>query len=74
MTDKYTKRCLLIPGHSSYITKHWATILVRILIFLNWGLPQAIISDRDRKFLLSFWKSIWRVANIKLLMVIAYYA
>ena len=39
ITDKYTKRYLLIPGHSSYATKHWATVLVRILMLLNWGLP-----------------------------------
>ena len=54
VTNKYTKRYLFIPEYLSYVIKYWATILVRILILLDWGLPQAIISDRDRKFSLSF--------------------
>ena len=35
VTNKYTKRYLLIPRHLSYTTKYWATVLIRILILLD---------------------------------------
>ena len=52
-TFKFSKRSLLIPGHSTYTAADWAEVTARILMLCDWGLPKAIISDRDRKFQIS---------------------
>ena len=50
-TYKYTRKITLMPGKITYTAEEWAEILVRRLYKIDWGLPKAIISDRDRKFL-----------------------
>jgi len=42
-------------------------------VFPEWGLPSAIISDRDPKFLSEFWKSLFTKANTKILTSTAYH-
>ena len=55
-TDKFSKRTLLVPGHSRYAAEEWAIIWVKMLTIADWGLPKAIISDRDLKFHAAFWQ------------------
>jgi hypothetical protein len=73
VTDKFTKASLIIPGHSKYTAEDWATSLLRMLRLANWGLPKAIISDRDRKFLSDFWQGLWNELGTKLLFSTAYH-
>ena len=40
---------------------------------INWGLPRAIISDRDRKFVSDLWKRIFEALKTKLLISTAYH-
>ncbi|MGD0511075.1 MAG: hypothetical protein ABSA33_04505, partial [Candidatus Micrarchaeaceae archaeon] len=51
VTDKYSKAITLIPGKKTWTAKQWADALITRLLIMNWGMPKAIISDRDRKFL-----------------------
>lgn len=73
-TDKFSKRTLLIPGDERYSAVEWGQIFVQMLLMQDWGLPTAIISDRDRKFFSSFWKLMWKAAGCRLLMSTAYHA
>ena len=49
-TYKLSKAITLLPGKSTWIATDWAIKLLNRLAELGWGLPRAIISDRDRKF------------------------
>lgn len=73
VTDKATKRSLLIPGDDKYTAEEWGHTLMRHLLLSDWGVPHAIISDRDAKFTSSFWKGMWKALGTKLLMTAAYH-
>ena len=73
-TDKFLKRTLLIPGNEHYNAVEWGQIFIRMLFMQDWGLPLAIILNRDRKFFSSFWKSMWKAAGYYLLISMAYHA
>ncbi|KAJ5407337.1 hypothetical protein N7465_008621 [Penicillium sp. CMV-2018d] len=50
MTDKFTKLIALLPGRTNWSGEEWAESVVTYWWTANWGLPTAIISDRDPKF------------------------
>ena len=70
---KSSKRTLLLPGHSTYTAEDWGRLLLRHLLLSDWGVPTAIISDRDRKFTSSLWKGMWKQLGTQLLMTTAYH-
>ncbi len=70
---KSSKRTLLLPGNSTYTAKEWGHVLTRQLLLSDWGIPTAIISDRDRKFTSDFWAGVWEALGTKLLMTAAYH-
>lgn len=39
----------------------------------DWGIPRAIISDRDPKFMSSFWRKLFQLLDTKLLVSTAYH-
>jgi hypothetical protein len=59
-SDKFSKRCLLIPGRKTYGAREW-------------GLPKSIISDHDPKFTSEFWKEIFKQLNVQRMMTTAYH-
>lgn len=42
------------------MVEEWAIQLLDRLALLNWGLPRAILSDRNRKFTATLWRSLFR--------------
>lgn len=70
---KASKRTLLIPGHSTYSAEDWGTTLLRQLLLSDWGVPSAIISDRDRKFTSDLWQGMWKALGTRLMMTAAYH-
>ena len=70
---KSSKRTLLLLGNSTYTAKEWGYVLTRQLLLSDWGIPIAIISDRDRKFTSDFWAGVWEALGTKLLMTAVYY-
>ena len=72
-TCKYTRKITLMPGKTIYTAEEWAEILVRRLHKIDWGLPKAIISDRDRKFLSALWKALFKKLGVRLLYSTAYH-
>ena len=59
VTCKSTKQNLLIPGAETWSAGDWANIFLTNLVGHDWGIPSAIISDRDSKFIGSFWQEIF---------------
>lgn len=73
VTDKFTKQVLLLPGQSTYSAADWANTLLPGLIGHDWDISRQIISDRDWKFLSSFWRTIFKRLGTKLLTSTAYH-
>jgi hypothetical protein len=73
ITDKFTKAVKLLVGKNTYSAEDWATRYWQD-VYPAWGLPAAIISDRDPKFLSQFWKGLFeKAACTKLLTSTAYH-
>ena len=51
MTDRYSKKTLLIPRRTDYSAKQWAKKLLSMLLIYDWRMFKTAISDRDSKFL-----------------------
>lgn len=66
---KASKKSLLIPGYSIYTAENWAIICVTLWLLLDWGIPRGIISNRDRKFVSSFWTGVFRYLTSLLIEV-----
>ena len=71
ITDKFIKRITLAAESENYIAEQWTDAILNTIT--NWGLPKVIISDRDPKFIASFWKEIFEKLNTRILMTIAYH-
>ena len=73
MTDKFTKKTMLLPGKDTYGAEDWANIVVTELMNKDWGIPSSIISDRDRKFMSSFWRVIFTKLKVNMITSTAYH-
>ncbi len=73
VTCKFSGRTTFIPGKSTYSAMQWASELIDRLDTADWGLPKAIISDRDRKFLSELWTSMFKKLGVDLLYSTAYH-
>jgi hypothetical protein len=73
VTCKATKRVLLIPGAENWSASEWANVFITSLVGHDWGIPTAIISDRDSKFMGSFWRAIFQRMKVELLTSTAWH-
>lgn len=73
LTCKFSKRILVEPGKTNWSAENWAIVLITSLISHDWGIPQAIISDRDAKFMSEFWKTVFQKLNTRLLTSTSYH-
>jgi hypothetical protein len=72
VTDKFTKAVKIVPGKGTYAAPDWATRFWQS-VYPDWGLPNAIISDRDAKFVSEFWKSLFQKSGTRILTSTAYH-
>jgi hypothetical protein len=54
LVDRFSKMCILIPCKKNITTKHTANLFFQH-VWVHFGLPTSIISDRDTRFLGDFW-------------------
>ena len=71
ITCKFSKRVTILPGKVDNSAEEWAQIFLDGTV--DWGLPKAIISDRDRKFMSDFWKAVFAKLGSKFLTSTAYH-
>lgn len=73
VTDKFSKRISVIPGKVTWNAEQWADALIDRLWIMDWGMPKAIISDRDKKFTSTLWNRIFTRLGTRLLYSTAYH-
>ena len=73
ITDKLSKRILLILDINIYKMFEWVNVIFEQFMFHDWKLFTSIVSNRDSKFLSSFWRVVWTKLNTDLLTVSAYH-
>jgi len=73
ITCKFSKKVTLIPGLETWTARDWGKAIVLRLIDMDWGIPKAIISDRDPKFLSELWAGLFHELGTKLLYAAAYH-
>ena len=73
VTDKFTKGITNIPGKTTWTAAEWADAFLERVEITDWGIPKAIISDRDRKFLSEFWQALFKMLGVSLLYSTAYH-
>jgi hypothetical protein len=57
--------CIFMPCKKKIIVEQ-TTILFFQYVWVHFGLPTSIVSDRDTRFLGDFWNSLWRMMDTKL--------
>jgi hypothetical protein len=65
VVDRFRKMCILMPC-TKQITAEQTTQLFFQNVWVHFGLPKSIISDRDSRFVGSFWSSLWALMDTKL--------
>ena len=73
VTCKFTRKITLIPGKDTYTAEQWGILLLIRLQKIDWGVPKAIISDRDRKFVSELWKAMFNELGVNLMYSTAYH-
>eukprot|EP00253_Pinus_taeda_P033536 PITA_33536 len=63
--DKFSKMCILIPC-SKQITAKQTSKLFFEHVWVHFGLPTSIVSNRDTRFVGKFWSSLWELMDTKL--------
>ena len=72
-TDKFTKAVTAIPGKATWNGAQWAVVLLDRLLLILWGIPRALISDRDAKFVGQLWSTILERLDVKLIFTTAWH-
>jgi hypothetical protein len=70
--DKFTKYAHFLPWSHPFTALEVATLFMNNIFKLH-GLPQAIVSDRDKIFTSNLWKELFKLLGTQLHMSSAYH-
>ena len=73
ITCKSTKYVKYLVGKETFTAEDWAALYFE-RIYLDWGLPDSIISDRDSRFVSSFWTRLFSLAKTELALTTSYHS
>jgi hypothetical protein len=65
VVDRFRNMCILMPCKKQVTAEKTANLFFQY-VWVHFGLPTSIISDRDTRFLGDFWTSLWRMMDTKL--------
>jgi len=72
VTDRLTKYALFIPWHETFTAKQTAWVFKREVLS-NFGIPEKLITDRDKLFTSHFWMDLMSQLGIKHNMTTAFH-
>jgi deoxyuridine 5'-triphosphate nucleotidohydrolase len=72
VVDRYTKRAIYIPTHTTVTARETAYLFLRH-VFREHGIPKSIITDRDARFTSRFWQELFRLLGTKLKLSTAHH-
>jgi transcription antitermination factor NusG len=72
VVDKFSKYAIFCECKSTISAKQTAELFIKH-VFIHFGMPKQIISDRDARFLSSFWTHLFRLLDVKLMKSSAYH-
>ena len=67
VTNKYSKYITFISGKTTWGAEEWAIELLDQLNRDDWGLPGAILSNQDQRFIAELWGAIFMKLKVDLL-------
>jgi hypothetical protein len=73
ITNKFTKRIMLISEKITYTTEKWAIQLLEKSQRRDWDISKVIIFDRHRKFLSDLWRTLFTKLNVFMLYSTVYH-
>ena len=73
VTGKFSRRVMIIVGKDTWSASQWANALMDRLLQADWGMPAAIVSDRDTRFLSEMWQTFFERMGTALLASTAYH-
>jgi hypothetical protein len=65
VVDQFSKMSILTACKKNVTTVETAKLFLK-QVWVHFGIPQSIISDRDNRFLNTFWSSLWSLLDTKL--------
>ncbi|XP_022155143.1 uncharacterized protein LOC111022284 [Momordica charantia] len=65
IVDRLTKSAHFIPGKATFSVERWAELYMQEIVKLH-GIPASIMSDRDPRFTLTFWRSLHKALETQL--------
>jgi hypothetical protein len=65
VVDRFNKMCILMPCKKQITTEKTVNLFFQY-VWVHFGLPTSIISNRDTRFLGDFWTILWRMMDTKL--------
>jgi hypothetical protein len=65
VVDRFNKMCILTPCKNT-IKRKEATNKFFVQVWVKFGIPRSIISNKDTIFLSSFWTTLWEKMDTKL--------
>ncbi|KAJ8122730.1 hypothetical protein ONZ43_g1146 [Nemania bipapillata] len=72
IVDKTSKFVKTLVGKTTHTTEDWANLYIKH-VYADWGLPDAFVSDVDRKFVSDLWKALCKAAQIDMKVTAAYH-
>jgi hypothetical protein len=72
VVDRFSKYAHFIPLKHPFTAPHVARLILDTVVIL-YGMPKSIVSDKDKIFLINFWRELFRLNSTTLIASTAYH-
>lgn len=72
LVDRFTKYAHFLPLRHPFLAQLVAPVVLDSVVKLH-GMPQTIVSDRDKIFISTFWRELFKLSDVQLITSTAYH-